>query len=449
MGVAPERCVGLTNGLALTPPMGWNSWNRFTGAINEQLIQQMADAMATNGMKAVGYQYVNIDDCWSVGNDTNGLPLVDTNKFPSGMKALGDYIHAKGLKFGLYTRRGTPSCGYCTPFAMDWNLTGYADKLASWGMDYLKVDLSAGTNSYKTDYTLIGNALAGCGRPVVYSICTGCFESWMPDCGNLWRTTQDISFDFPSIVSNLDVNNTVAWAGGPGHWNDPDMLQVGNGALTDDENRSHFTMWCIAAAPLIAGNDLRSMSGNIGGILTAPEVIAVDQDAAGVQGTRVSSVVGSGGNLEVWSKPLGTQGSSKAVALFNRSTNQSNITVYWTNINLSSGPALVRDLWARTNLGSFTNSFSASVAPHGVVMVKITQATALRIGLVPPGQHCFLISGSLGVPRAQFYVLFTTNPMQPLDQWLRVATNFCDTNGNFAFTNTPGAPRGFYVVQVP
>ena len=346
--VSPPPAYSLTNGLALTPPMGWNSWYNFTDRISETLIEQMADTMATNGMKDAGYEYVNIDNCWSLGNDVNGLPIVDTTKFPSGMKALGDHIHSKGLKFGLYSRKGLPLWGFCTPFSMDWNRTGYANVLASWGVDFMKIDNAPSTNiSLQADYAVVGDAFADCGRPIVYSICVGVFESWMPSVGNLWRTTIDIGGDWSGVTNNLDQNNWTAPLAGPGQWNDPDILVVGRGSLTYEESKANFTMWCMVAAPLIAGNDLRFMPASIRDILTASEVIAVDQDPAGIQGTPVSSVPGVEGNLEVWSKPLGAKGTTRAVALFNRSLVPADISVWWTNLDLGIGPAQVRDLWAR------------------------------------------------------------------------------------------------------
>ena len=368
--VSAHSAWALTNGLALTPPMGWNSWNKFGCNINETLIRQIADAMATNGMKDAGYQYVNLDDCWQVNRDMNGVILADPARFPGGISNLAAYVHSRGLKLGVYSDRGTSTCAG-RPGSYGHEVQD-ANTYAAWGVDYLKYDNCnpAAGSDQATDYNNMKNALLNCGRPIVFSICAWTYKSWMPDCGNLWRTTADISDSFSSMVANLDQNNASAAVAGPGRWNDPDMLEVGNGSMTDTEYRAHFSLWCIVSAPLLAGNDLRSMSAATTAILTAPEVIAVDQDPAGAQGLRVASTAGAGGNLEVWSKPLGADFTTKAVALFNRSTNAATIAVNWSDIGLS-GLAAVRDLWARTDLGTFTNSFATNVPAHGAVLVKI------------------------------------------------------------------------------
>jgi len=360
----------LNNGLALTPPMGWNSWNRFGCNITDAQVRQMADAMVSSGMAAAGYQYIVIDDCWQGNGRTNGHVNLDPD-FPN-MKALGDYIHSKGLKFGIYSDRGTATCagrvgsyGYETIDANDY---------ASWGVDYLKYDNcnpAPGSNQ-QADYTRMRDALAATGRPIVYSICAWDYASWMPSVGNLWRTTGDISNSWDGMIWIPDHNNQTASVAGPGAWNDPDMLEVGNGGLTDTESRTHMSLWAVMAAPLIAGNDLRNMTQATREILTNPEVIAVDQDPLGIQGTRVW-LGGSGNWLNIWSKPLsGTN--ARAVALFNGTTSTANITVNWSQIGLPAGNATVRDLWARADRGTFNNSYTASVPAHGTVLVKIVSA---------------------------------------------------------------------------
>jgi len=362
----------LTNGLALTPPMGWNSWNRFHAHIDAALIRSVADAMATNGMQAAGYTYVNLDDCWQSARDTNGVIRADPKRFPGGIQELADYVHARGLKLGLYSCRGTQTCQRA-PGSHGYEALD-ARTYAAWGVDYLKYDncFPAPGSDLRTDYATMRDALEHCGRPIVYSICAWKFEPWMPECGNLWRTTRDIVDRFDNMIAKLDENDAFARYAGPGHWNDPDMLEVGNGGMPDTEYRAHFSMWCIVAAPLIAGNDVRAMSPAIHDILTNPEVIAVDQDPAGVQGTRVARTAGDGGKLDVWMKPLGFDATTKAVALFNRSVSSAPLTVAWTNIGLAAGPATVRDLWARADLGVFTNGYVATVPSHGVVLIKVT-----------------------------------------------------------------------------
>ncbi len=353
------------NGLARTPPMGWNSWNKFGCSVSDALIRAQADAMVSSGMAAAGYQYVNIDDCWSaMARDANGNLQPDATRFPNGMKALADYVHSKGLKLGIYGDRGTSTCsGYPGSYGHE---TADANQFAAWGVDYLKYDNCAAVGDLVTDYTTMHNALAATGRPIIFSICSWWFASTaFVDIGHLWRTSGDISDSFSVVMGLMDTNNTTAQYAGPGHWNDPDMLEVGNGGMTDTEYRTHFSMWAIMAAPLIAGNDLANMSSATLSILTAPEVIAIDQDALGVQGTRVID----NGDLEVWAKTLsGTN--TKAVALLNRSASAASITVNWSDIGLS-GSATVRDLWARADLGSFSGSYTASVPSHGVVLVKI------------------------------------------------------------------------------
>ena len=363
-----KDCEGLENGLARTPPMGWNSWNRFGCNINESLIMEIADAMVATGMKDAGYIYVNIDDCWHGTRDVDGYIRADPVRFPSGIAALADYVHSKGLKLGIYSDAGTFTC-QGRPGSKGYEQKD-ADRYAAWGVDYLKYDwcYTSGMDMQQA-YTLMSNCLLNTGRPIVFSICSWQFPgSWVVNVGNLWRTTGDISDNWGSVVSIIDINANLYSYAGPGHWNDPDMLEVGNGGMTDTEYRAHFSMWCIMAAPLIAGNDLRSMSQATIEILTAPEVIAVDQDLLGKQGRRVRDY----GAQEVWVKEL-VHG-NRAVALFNRSLGAADITVLFNDLNLGpqfSGRAGIRDLWSRQDLGIFTDSFTAEVPGHGVILIKV------------------------------------------------------------------------------
>ena len=381
----------LNNSLALTPPMGWNSWNKFGCNVTDALIRQMADAMVSSGMAAAGYKYIIVDDCWQGTGRTNGHVNLDPD-FPN-MKALADYVHSKGLKFGLYSDHGSATCqgrvgsyGYETTDAQDY---------ASWGVDYLKYDncnLVAGS-TLQADYTRMRDALAATGRPIVFSICAWHYESWMPSVGNLWRTTGDISNSWNGMIGIPDTNNQTASVAGPGAWNDPDMLEVGNGGMTDTEYRTHMSLWAIMAAPLISGNDLRSMTQATKDILMAPEIVAVDQDALGKQGTRVW-VGGSGNWLNIWSKQLsGTN--VRAVALFNGTTAAASITVNWSQISLPAGNATVRDLWARTDLGSFNNSYTVSVPAHGTVMLKIVSASSGPTSTPTPSSSVEAETGAL------------------------------------------------------
>ena len=366
----------LDNGLAKTPPMGWNSWNKFACNVSEDLIKKMADALVSTGMRDTGYQYVVIDDCWQVDRDSQGNIVPDSKRFPSGMKALADYIHAKGLKFGLYSDAGTLTCQK-RPGSRGYEFQD-ARQYAAWGVDYLKYDwCSTGTQNQQASYSIMRDALVKSERPIVFSLCEwGSSKPWLwaQDVGNLWRTTGDIQdcwdckreWGGMGFVHILDLQDGLEAYAGPGHWNDPDMLEVGNGGMTTTEYRSHFSLWCILAAPLMAGNDIRSMSREIAEILTNKEVIAVDQDQQGLQGRRVWRER----DLEVWAKQLAD--GSRAVALLNRGTDEREITIKWTDIGYPENlPASVRDLWARKNLGKRTGRFSAKVVSHGVVLVRI------------------------------------------------------------------------------
>lgn len=366
----------LDNGLARTPPMGWNSWNKFHCHVNENLIKSIADAMVTSGMKDAGYQYVVIDDCWQVSRDPQGNIVPDPKAFPSGMKALADYVHSKGLKFGIYSDAGTRTCQN-RPGSRGYEFQD-ARQYAAWGVDYLKYDwCNHSTQDSRASYSLMRDALAASGRPIVFSICEwGSTKPWLwaGNVGNLWRTTGDIKdmwarkgkHGYMGWTNIIDIQNGIGSYAGPGHWNDPDMLEVGNGGMTVPEYQAHFSLWCIMAAPLIAGNDIRSMSPEIKDILTNKEVIAVDQDRLGKQGNRVRK----NGGLEVWSKPL--QGGNRAVALLNRGETTANITVHWGDLGYPAHlSAAVRDLWRHQDLGKFTGKFTASVPSHAVVMITV------------------------------------------------------------------------------
>jgi len=371
----------LDNGLALTPPMGWNSWNKFGCNVSEDLIKSMADGMVSSGMKDAGYQYVVIDDCWQVRRDENGNIVSDAERFPSGMKALGDYIHAKGLKFGIYSDAGEKTCAG-RPGSMGHE---YQDALmyAKWGVDYLKYDwCHSGKRNAEEAYSTMRDALKAAGRPIVFSMCEwGTAKPWLwaADTGNMWRTTGDINDHWEGkqkykdggccalgMLDILDLQVGLEAFAGPGRWNDPDMLEVGNGGMTTNEYRAHFSLWAILAAPLIAGNDLRSMSPEIKEILTNREVIAVNQDALGHQASRVAK----GGSVEIWSKML--KDGSRAVLVLNRGASETEASVPWTVLgypeHLSAG---VRDLWVHKDLGKFTGKFSVKVPSHDVVVLTV------------------------------------------------------------------------------
>jgi alpha-galactosidase len=358
------------NGLAKTPPMGWNSWNKFAGRVDDASVRGMADAMASNGMKDAGYVYVNIDDTWEAGRDANGN-ITTNKKFPD-MKALADYVHSKGLKIGIYSSPGPNTCaGYEGSY-------GHEDQdartYAAWGIDYLKYDWCGARNLYTDEemeavYQKMGDALLKSGRPILYSLCQyGRAEvwKWAPIVGgNAWRTTGDIRDTWDSMTTIGFAQDPLAPFARPGQWNDPDMLEVGNGGMTDDEYRTHMSLWSILAAPLLAGNDLRSMSPVIHDILTNREVIAVNQDKEGKQGRRLSKT----GDQEIWSRTLAD--GAQAVALFNRAPAPTKITIKWTDLALTSAPTHVRDLWSRTDVTPVSAEFSATVPAHAVVLLRV------------------------------------------------------------------------------
>jgi alpha-galactosidase len=365
----------LENGLAKTPPMGWNSWNRFACSVNEEVVRSAADAMVSSGMKDAGFQFVVIDDCWQVSRDANGNIVADAKTFPSGIKALADYVHSKGLKFGLYSDAGIKTCAG-RPGSQGHE---YQDALqyAAWGVDYLKYDwCNTGTQNAQAAYTTMSDALKSSGRAIVFSLCEwGEHKPWLwgADVGNLWRSTGDISDcwnctkDQLSWTQILDMQVGLESYAGPGHWNDPDMLEVGNGGMTAAEYRAHFSMWCMLAAPLMAGNDLKNMTPEIKEILTNKEVIAIDQDAFGMEGRRVVK----SGDSEVWAKQL--KDGSRAVALLNRGASETEISVKWEDLGYTTHlSASVRDLWAHADLPKVSGAFSAKVPSHGVVVVRVT-----------------------------------------------------------------------------
>lgn len=384
--------------LAPTPPMGWNSWNRFGCDIDETLVLETADAMVASGMADVGYEYVNIDDCWHASErDADGDLAADPDRFPNGIAYVADYVHSLGLKLGIYSDRGTHTCGGL-PGSYDYEIQD-AETFARWGVDYLKYDncsvpkgREAGAEM-EEDYAIMGEALRQSERPIVYSVCAWWFHPWMVDVGHLWRTTTDIkdiwSGDHHSVIRllNWSGGDTTRYGAfsesdfesgaysvpglvehaGPNAWNDPDMLEVGNGGMTDTEYRSHFSLWALMAAPLLAGNDLRDMSEATLAILTNEEVIAVNQDPLGVQGVPVSQST----TLEVWSKRL--DGDDRyAVILFNRTDEEAEITAPWSDVGLAADAALVRDLWAHDDLGVVAEEYTSAVPAHGVVMLDVT-----------------------------------------------------------------------------
>ena len=367
----PALHVVPDNGLAKTPPMGWNSWNKFAEHVDDAAVRGMADAMVSSGMRDAGYIYVNIDDTWELGRDAQGQILTN-KKFPD-MKTLADYVHSRGLKIGIYSSPGPNTCaGYEGSYGHE---VQDAKTYAAWGIDYLKYDWCGANNMFTDEempavYQIMGDALLKSGRPILYSLCQyGRHDVWKWGAqvgGNAWRTTGDISDKWDSMAKIGFGQNDLAPYAKSGHWNDPDMLEIGNGGMTDDEYKTHMSLWSMLSAPLLAGNDLRSMTPNIAAILMNREVIAVDQDPDGHQGQRIAK----SGDQEVWTKPLA--GGAHAVALLNRGAAPAKITVKWSDLGLKSAPSHVKDLWSHSEVKLTGPDYSAEVPGHGVVLLRIT-----------------------------------------------------------------------------
>ncbi len=377
--------------LALTPPMGWMSWNQFGSKINEDLLKEIADAIVDSGMRDVGYQYIFIDDHWHGTRDADGIIHPDPNKFPSGMKALADYVHSKGLKLGIYSDAAAKTCGG-EPGSYGYEEND-AKTYAAWEMDYLKYDYCGAPRDQETAikrYTAMSEALKATDRTIVFGVCEwGRREPWLWAAragGQLWRTTWDIrdiwdhgkyTSGHAGIITILDKQIGLEKHAGPGHWNDPDMLVVGlngkgrsssaNGAngCSEDEYRSNMSLWCLLAAPLYACCDVRQMDETTRSILTNVEAIAVNQDVLGKQGYRVAK----DGDLEVWAKPL--SGGDWALGLLNRGTEEAAIEARWSDIGVD-GKYTVRDLWQHKDMGPFDEAVTLDVAGHETKLLRLS-----------------------------------------------------------------------------
>jgi len=343
----------------------------FEGNVSEDLIKKTANSIVSSGLRDLGYVYVNIDDCWaSMNRSSNGSLVADPNKFPSGMKSLSDYLHSLGLKLGIYSDAGTKTCqGFPGSYGHE---VQDANTFASWGIDYLKLDWCDMEAQDPTQiYPRMRDALAQCGRDIVFSMCEwGLWDpwTWAGPIANLWRTNQDIKDNWFSLLYIVEsrVLYDLRDYSGPGGWNDPDMLEVGNGGMTFTQYQSHFTLWCMFAAPLIIGTDVTNMTPETVQILMNKEAIQIDQDQLGVEAKLVST------NYihDVWARPL--YGGSIAVAFFNRWETPINMTVNWSDINLAPDQmASVRDLWLHQDMGGFQNSYTSLVQGSGSVMLKI------------------------------------------------------------------------------
>ena len=377
--------------LAKTPPMGWNSWNKFACDINEEIIRGVADKMVESGLRDAGYVYLNLDDCWHGKRDSLGFITADPVKFPSGIKALADYIHSKGLKIGIYSDAGRQTCGG-RPGSLGHE---YQDALtyAKWGIDYLKYDWcnTEDVNPIGA-YNLMRDALRAAGRPILFSMCEWGNSkpwTWAKDTGHMWRTTGDIFNCFDcvdehpgwkafGVLQILDMQEGLRKYAGPGHWNDPDMLEVGNGQKVN-QDRAHFSMWCMLAAPLILGNDIRNMSDETKAIIMNKDVIAIDQDTLGVQGLKVASQDG----LEVWFKPLA--GGDWAFCLLNRSNEVKEYEINWQKFNFDDEVSkrstnfynttyVIKNLWTKKVEGSTKKDKKVSVPAQDVLLYRLSIA---------------------------------------------------------------------------
>ena len=378
--------------LAKTPPMGWNSWNIFQTNINETLLKSMVDAYVTSGMKDAGYTYFVLDDGWmGMERDANGQLIADPKKFPNGMKEFADYVHSKGLKFGIYNCAGTKTCaGYPGTRGHEYE---DARLYASWGVDYLKFDwcYADGENAREA-YKTMSLALKASGRPIVFSLCEwGSNRPWLwaKDDGQLWRSTGDIGPSFEkninkggwsalSVLNILDRQDSIRQYAGPGHWNDPDMLEVGNG-MTLNEDRTHFSIWCMLAAPLMSGNNLHSMSPQTTSILTNKDAIAIDQDPLGVECFKYAMTADS---VETLIRPL--INGDLAVCFVNRmdkpqtidfdwSTHAINDAVSKTGVDFTKSTYKLHDLWSKKDIGTTKKALKQSIAPHDVIMLRLVR----------------------------------------------------------------------------
>jgi alpha-galactosidase len=392
MGGAATPAVAQSNGLARTPPMGWNDWYPYTCGVNAQLVEQTAQTMVGNGMKAAGYQYVNVDDCWMAPNrDAAGNLAPDPTRFPNGIKSVADYVHSLGLKFGIYEDAGVQTCAHF-PGSYGHEARDAA-AFASWGVDYLKydqcsipfADFPGETHEQvaRTLYTRMSNALKATGRPIVFSMSNGsdpAFHpwSWGAAVANLWRTTPDVGDSFPAVLSGFQTTEALHRYAGPGAWNDPDMLQIGNGGATNLEYRTEFSLWAEMAAPLIAGTNLLALSPASLAIYENRSVIAVDQDPLGMQAVPVSSANG----LWVLTKPL--QGGDRSVLLFNSSDRPAMIGTTAAAAGLAKGRIYrLQDLWTGA-LSESGGKLSAFVRPHGVVMYRVSALPKRSLQTLPP-----------------------------------------------------------------
>ncbi|MFI9813870.1 glycoside hydrolase family 27 protein [Saccharothrix variisporea] len=463
--VSPPAASAASGAAPITkPPMGWNSWNSFAGAIDANVIKQQTDALVASGMKDAGYEYVNIDEGWWKGTrDAGGNIVVDTVQWPGGMTAIVDYIHSKGLKAGIYTDAGRNGCGYYYPTGHPaypgTGSEGHYDQdflqFSRWGFDYVKVDWCGGNAeglNARTQYTAISDSIARAtaqtGRPMVFSICEWGGQQpwdWAPGISNLWRTSGDIIFwgERPAmsrVLTNFDSAQHAS-AQSPGHHNDPDMLIAGLPGFSDAQNRTHLSLWAISGAPLIAGNKLTEMTAATRATLTNREMIAIDQDPLGRQGTKVAE---DAQGLQVYSKVLSGTG-KRAVVLLNRTGSAATITARWSSLGLT-GSATVRNVWTATDLGSFASGYSTSVPAGEAVLLTVTGTdgapTGRQIVGAQSGRCVDVPNGGANGTQAQ---LWDCNG-QPQQAFTYTATKQLTVNGKCLDAYNRGTTNGTQVV---
>ncbi|ETO33695.1 Melibiase family protein [Reticulomyxa filosa] len=373
--VLTSLTTGLDNGVGKTPQMGWNSWNGYHCGINQELIEQVIKSMVSTGLRDAGYKYVNLDDCWQLYRDPNGTIVPDPTTFPDGIVPLVEMAHSNGLLFGLYSDAGNETC-QGRPGSLGYE-TIDANTYANWGVDYLKYDNCNNDHIRPQErYPIMRDALNATGHPIFYSICEWGRHhpwTWAPDVGNSWRTTSDIEDDWEKMIYNWDHNGPY-FVAGPGAWNDPDMLEIGNGGMTFTEYKTHFSLWCIGKSPLIIGCDINNMSSETIEILMNTELISVNQDPLGIQAHKIRevflkddpSIIGE----QVWFGPL--INNQYVLALLNRKQDTTTISVTWQELDLNPNQTyMIRDLWLHQNISISTGAFQASVQKHETIVVQM------------------------------------------------------------------------------
>lgn len=461
-GPAPARAATSRQIAVPTAPLGWASWNSFAAKIDHNVIKRQVDAFVAAGLPAAGYRYINIDEGWWQGTrDSAGNITVDTAEWPGGMSAIADYIHSKGLKAGIYTDAGKDGCGYYyptgRPAAPGSGSEGHYEQdmlqFSQWGFDFVKVDWCGGAAEGldpAAGYTAISDAVAkaaaATGRPLTLSICNWGEKNpwnWAPGLAPMWRTSTDIIFygnapSMTNLLSNFD-QTLHPLAQHTGYYNDPDMLMVGMSGLTAAQNRTHMNLWAVSGAPLLAGNDLTTMTSETAAVLTNPEVLAVDQDPRGLQGVEVAEDTTG---AQVYGKVLAGAG-NRAVVLLNRTSAARNITVRWSDLGLTGASATVRDLWARADVGSYGTGYTTSVPAGGSVMLTVTGGTEA------PGSTYTGTSAFSGVAAATTGVKVVDVAYTNNTSTARTATLKVDGQGATAVSFPPtGSSPGTVSVQV-